>query len=77
MAFKIDRAATSTSSTPKRRSTPRRRVGDTPVYLSIDIDVLDPASAPATGTPTGGFTARELLPCSDNWSGLETCAPTW
>jgi len=38
------------------------RVGDRPVYLSIDIDVLDPAFAPATGTPeAGGFTSRELL----------------
>jgi len=40
----------------------RRRVGDAPVYLSIDIDVLDPAYAPGTGTPEiGGFTSRELL----------------
>lgn len=36
-------------------------VGDGPVYLSIDIDVLDPAFAPATGTPeTGGWSTREL-----------------
>lgn len=39
-----------------------RRVGDLPVYLSIDIDVLDPAFAPGTGTPeSGGLTSRELL----------------
>lgn len=39
-----------------------RRVGDQPVYLSVDIDVLDPAFAPGTGTPeVGGFTSRELL----------------
>lgn len=38
------------------------RVGDAPVYVSIDIDVLDPAFAPATGTPeAGGMTSRELL----------------
>jgi agmatinase len=38
------------------------RTGDRPLYLSIDIDVLDPAFAPATGTPeAGGFTSRELL----------------
>jgi agmatinase len=38
------------------------RVGDRPVYLSIDIDVLDPGSAPGTGTPeAGGLTSRELL----------------
>ena len=39
----------------------RERVGDRPVYLSIDIDVLDPAHAPGTGTPEpGGLTSREL-----------------
>eukprot|EP00008_Paramoeba_atlantica_P010226 CAMPEP_0201489770 /NCGR_PEP_ID=MMETSP0151_2-20130828/23618_1 /ASSEMBLY_ACC=CAM_ASM_000257 /TAXON_ID=200890 /ORGANISM="Paramoeba atlantica, Strain 621/1 / CCAP 1560/9" /LENGTH=341 /DNA_ID=CAMNT_0047875461 /DNA_START=132 /DNA_END=1156 /DNA_ORIENTATION=- len=38
------------------------RVGDAPVYLSIDIDVLDPAFAPGTGTPEpGGLTSRELI----------------
>ena len=38
------------------------RVGDAPVYVSVDIDVLDPAHAPATGTPeAGGLTSRELL----------------
>ncbi|MCJ7725206.1 MAG: agmatinase [Acidimicrobiia bacterium] len=32
------------------------------VFLSIDIDVVDPSAAPATGTPEpGGLTARELL----------------
>ncbi|KAL3473168.1 arginase family-domain-containing protein [Aspergillus californicus] len=36
-------------------------VGQNPVYLSIDIDVLDPSIAPATGTPeAGGWTSREL-----------------
>ncbi|HET6825948.1 MAG TPA: agmatinase, partial [Amnibacterium sp.] len=40
----------------------RNRIGDAPVYLSIDIDVLDPAHAPGTGTPeAGGLTSRELL----------------
>ncbi|HEX3824821.1 MAG TPA: agmatinase [Mycobacteriales bacterium] len=39
-----------------------QRTGDLPVYLSIDIDVLDPAFAPGTGTPEmGGLTSRELL----------------
>lgn len=39
----------------------RARVGDRPVYVSIDIDVLDPAHAPGTGTPEpGGLTSREL-----------------
>lgn len=40
----------------------KARVLDRPVYLSIDIDVLDPAHAPGTGTPeAGGLTSRELL----------------
>ena len=40
----------------------RTRVGDAPVYVSVDVDVLDPAFAPGTGTPeAGGLTSRELL----------------
>jgi agmatinase len=40
----------------------KARVGDRPVYVSLDIDVLDPAFAPGTGTPeAGGLTSRELL----------------
>lgn len=39
----------------------RERVGDSPVYLSLDIDVIDPGLAPGTGTPeAGGWTSREL-----------------
>jgi agmatinase len=38
------------------------RVGGAPLYVSIDIDVLDPGAAPGTGTPeAGGLTSRELL----------------
>ena len=38
------------------------RIDGHPVYVSIDIDVLDPAFAPATGTPEiGGFSTRELV----------------
>ncbi len=37
-------------------------MADLPVYLSIDIDVLDPSFAPGTGTPeAGGLSSRELL----------------
>ncbi len=40
----------------------RNRVGDSPLYLSIDIDVLDPAHAPGTGTPEiAGLSSRELV----------------
>jgi agmatinase len=39
-----------------------QRVADRPVYVSVDVDVLDPAHAPGTGTPeAGGLTSRELL----------------
>lgn len=39
-------------------------ISDAPnLFLSVDIDVLDPAYAPGTGTPEpGGMTTRELLP---------------
>lgn len=38
------------------------RLGDGPIYVSVDVDVLDPAHAPGTGTPeAGGLSARELL----------------
>jgi guanidinopropionase len=38
----------------------RRVVGDGPTYVSFDIDSLDPAYAPGTGTPEiGGFTSLE------------------
>jgi len=40
----------------------KARVGERPTYVSLDIDVLDPAFAPGTGTPeAGGLTSRELL----------------
>ncbi|MGC8481602.1 MAG: agmatinase [Acidimicrobiales bacterium] len=40
----------------------RERIGSAPVYVSVDIDVLDPAHAPGTGTPeAGGLSSREML----------------
>jgi guanidinobutyrase / D-arginase len=49
----------------------RERVGDAPLYLSIDIDVLDPAHAPGTGTPeAGGLTSRELLAILRGLAGM-------
>ncbi|KZP31570.1 agmatinase [Athelia psychrophila] len=46
-------------------------VGDKPVYLSIDIDSIDPAFAPATGTPeTGGWSTRELRAIIRGLDGL-------
>jgi agmatinase len=38
----------------------RERVGDARTYVSFDVDFVDPAFAPGTGTPEiGGFTSRE------------------
>jgi agmatinase len=40
----------------------RHQVGRRPVYLTFDIDAVDPAFAPGTGTPVpGGLTSREAL----------------
>jgi agmatinase len=40
----------------------RKRVGDAPTHLSVDIDVVDPSFAPGTGTPeVGGLASHELL----------------
>jgi len=50
----------------------RERVGDAPVYVSIDVDVMDPAHAPGTGTPeAGGLTSRELLLTLRAMDGLQ------
>ena len=49
----------------------RDRVGDNPMYLSIDIDVLDPAHAPGTGTPEiAGMSSRELVGVLRGLAGL-------
>ncbi|WP_410602042.1 agmatinase [Amycolatopsis sp. lyj-90] len=49
----------------------RQRIGGRPLYISVDIDVLDPAHAPGTGTPeAGGMTSRELL---EILRGLRDC----
>lgn len=49
----------------------RARLGDRPVYVSLDIDVLDPAFAPGTGTPeAGGLSSMHLLEVLRGLSGL-------
>ncbi|KQW44878.1 MULTISPECIES: agmatinase [unclassified Roseateles] len=49
----------------------RQRVGDAPVYLSFDIDGLDPAFAPGTGTPEiGGLTVMQALEIIRGLRGL-------
>ncbi|MGV9858830.1 agmatinase [Gordonia sp. NPDC003425] len=50
----------------------RRRLAGGPVYVSVDIDILDPAHAPGTGTPeAGGLTSRELLHTLRGLAGLD------
>lgn len=52
----------------------RARIGDGPVYMSFDIDVLDPAFAPGTGTPeAGGLHPREALGYLRALAGIEFC----
>ncbi|KAI0718552.1 agmatinase [Cerioporus squamosus] len=50
----------------------RDTVGDNPVYITLDIDVIDPGMAPATGTPEiGGFTTREIKKILQGLAGLK------
>src|SRR2546425_11034016 len=49
----------------------REVVGQALVYLSLDIDVLDPAFAPGTGTPeAGGWTSREAIAVIRGLAGI-------
>ncbi len=53
----------------------RAAVGESPVYLSIDIDCLDPAYAPGTGTPVaGGLSSDKLLQIIRSLQGLNIVA---
>jgi guanidinopropionase len=50
----------------------RAVIGDGPAYLSFDVDGLDPAFAPGTGTPEiGGFTTREAQELVRGMAGLD------
>jgi len=50
----------------------QERVGERPVFLSFDIDFLDPAFAPGTGTPEiGGFSTAEALALLRALRGIE------
>ena len=49
----------------------RRRLGPAPVYVSVDIDVLDPAHAPGTGTPeVAGISTSQLFAVVRRLRGL-------
>src|SRR5262249_19397258 len=48
----------------------RSAVGERPLYVTFDVDGIDPAFAPGTGTPVpGGLTAREALPILRGMAG--------
>jgi guanidinopropionase len=50
----------------------REVAGNAPVYISFDIDALDPAFAPGTGTPeVGGLSTREALDLLRGCAGLD------
>jgi agmatinase len=60
------------------------RIGSRPTYLTVDVDVVDPAFAPGTGTPVpGGLSSHELLAFLGQLAGLnlvgmdlvEVCPP--
>jgi len=62
----------------------RAAIGDRPVYVSFDVDAVDPAFAPGTGTPVpGGLSSREALQLIRSLAGLrlvgmdvvEVCPP--
>jgi agmatinase len=50
----------------------RERVGDRPAFISFDIDVIDPAFAPGTGTPeAGGPTSHQMLKILRGLRGID------
>jgi agmatinase len=57
----------------------RHRIGSAPVYLSLDIDCLDPAYAPGTGTPEpGGLSSAQVMTLLEEWhdlawAGMDLC----
>ncbi len=82
--FLVSRGGTTLSARNAIRYSPRlmadvirAKVGDRPAYLSLDIDCLDPAYAPGTGTPEiGGLTSIWLLEVIEelhdiNWIGMD------
>ena len=53
-------------------STAKRVVGDKPFYITIDVDGIDPAYAPGTGTPVaGGLSSNQALQILRGLKGLD------
>jgi guanidinopropionase len=58
--------------TPKTVKKIREVVGEGPTYVSFDVDSLDPAFAPGTGTPeAGGLSTREAMELVRGCAGLD------
>jgi agmatinase len=52
-----------------------KSAGNSPVYLTIDLDVLDSSVLPGTGTPeAGGISYNDLINCILKMSGLNIVA---
>jgi agmatinase len=52
----------------------RERIAGRPVYVTFDVDAIDPSYAPGTGTPVpGGLTSREALALVRGLAGLAVC----
>ena len=68
----IDAAEANRLDAPAIAARIRARVGDRPCYLSFDIDCLDPAFAPGTGTPVaGGLASAQALEILRNLAGID------
>lgn len=67
----IDAAEANDLAAPDIAERIKARVGDLPIYLTFDIDCLDPAYAPGTGTPVaGGLTSDHALKIIRAMAGL-------
>ncbi len=67
----IDAAAVHATTPADVAKQAREIVGDNPVYLTFDIDCLDPAYAPGTGTPVaGGLTSVQAIEIIQGLQGL-------
>jgi agmatinase len=71
-AVRIPAAGLEAGGASRTMATIRERIGNRPVYLTFDVDGVDPAFAPGTGTPVpGGLTTREALEIVRGLAGLD------
>lgn len=67
----IDAAAANDMTADEIVTQIKQRVGDMPLYVTFDIDCLDPAYAPGTGTPVcGGLTSDKAMKIIRGLSGM-------